>query len=292
MNVISQSEFLAVKDIDDVSPDLLFAMATGSISIAGRLFDRTVVEGFLMSPDHGLEHSRRVWAKCQELIDGCPLLWRLITQPGHYQYAQRERLCRQILLWASVFHDMSRFAGAGHFEHEKLSADLAVSVLSGIVDPIFINQVIVSHDYINPFINGCLPPGSSLAPLAELFRLADKICDSPSEMVDRYVLANRAHGNKLFDKSLTDEDRLDFPGCKKKRDSVTWMLVIFALQPNDFMYAETRTCYRRWHDRKIQARTKIKEILAREEMLCGHRIPEGFFDQLLDKMLTIILEKR
>lgn len=216
-----------------------------------------IVEDYMTNADHGYFHSEAVWRRCQQLIADSPALWRLIEA-----YTDGSQV-KQALLFASLFHDISRFWRHDFKEHEAESASFASQVFEsrgGIYD------IIIHHDWFSVITDG-ERPFSAMQPAAELFRLADKTSITPvAEVMRYYVTGKRILPCKpVFDPTIADEVRFDFSRTELPTDELTWFLRIFALQATDFIYGDTRDAYEVWSKGKIDALNRIADLCLRDE---------------------------
>ena len=240
----------------------------------------------MASQDHGLPHSQKVWARAQEIIKVCPNLWaeakkeieHLCWESGLASgVINEEESALEILLWASVFHDLSRFLGADFEEHEAASAKLTLNfnLVPTCLEHLLFNAI-SHHDYLGLAIEGFLIPEAARSSLSEIFRLADKTSLSPAEELERYYQAGLRYQTPFFNPEITDAERLDFPHNAAKRDMLAWFLMLFFIQPRDFFFSETAEAYRHWFLDKNEAMNRLAAIARQEKDIFGRPIdPEN-----------------
>ncbi|HNP74938.1 MAG TPA: hypothetical protein PKL09_01090 [bacterium] len=251
------------QEIGEITPDLLSVvleltrlnLPTGSVQ---------AVEDFFANQDHGFAHSVKVWRRCQTLINHCPNLCASFLWGRRWIFNQAEKYLRDLLLWSSIFHDFSRFCGCHFSNHQTYGADLAVAacrVMGKEMIQSEIRAVLYQHDYFGQVVNGDLPLDTQAYPLAELFRLADKTSVSPVEEVERYWQTSKRYQSVFFDPNIPDATRFNLAVNEKERaDCLTWLLLIFALQSTDFLFAETADAYAYWARGKREALDSIGRL--------------------------------
>ncbi len=227
---------------------------------------RTVIERYLNSGHHGFQHTQAVYARIIQVIKNCPNVWRLA------QKDLSEKDCFRLLFQAAVFHDFSRFfKGVSYQNHERKSAELVEDIFR---DESFefqraLKQIIIRHDYFCPLVDGEPLPVELMAPLPEIFRLADKTSLLPEKEIERYYLTGREFGAVFLDPGLTDGVRFNFQDNLKRRDQITWFLMLFALEPENFCYQEISFCYFQWSRGKLGAVAKIRKLAQQEQDING-----------------------
>lgn len=238
---------------------------------------RAAVHEFWRNTDHGLEHSRQVFDRALLIIRSCPNLLRHCNMHG---ISLNDTV--DLLKWAAILHDFTRFAGYPTLaQHQRAGSNLAYYCFK---DEIFdhlgtaLFNMLVHHDYICEFVNGeQLPKAFIDCPLAEIFRLADKTSLPPAKELIRYhktgtrVNAARPPNEtavSFFDPNLTFEQRFNHFDNHAGWDFLNYFLLLFAIQPSDWFYGETRDLYREWQEKtgggKSTACAKILELAAAE----------------------------
>jgi len=279
---LSQRKQTTILDINDVS-ELTPKMLKSCLQKAGERLRfhnvllnsesrKEIVGDFFANFDHGLSHSQAVWNRCQEIISQSSLLWKVAVEQAN-RVGRDGNQARQALLLASIFHDLGRFLGFSFSTHEIIGAKLAAAINpddTGFANVLY--NLIIHHDYVCPIINGYDFPFEAVSPLAEIFRLADKTSNSPSEEIRRYYEVGRrlAPDKPLFKPDIPAEVRFDFTNSSPAgKDMLTWFLLLFALQSTDFLYGDTRDAYAYWARGKKEALEVIGDLCRQEEYLDG-----------------------
>jgi len=227
----------------------------------------SAVREFMISVDHGIEHSRQVLERAAEILSQCPNLLR------HSSLADiRPRDIKALLTWAALLHDFTRFLGYNLKGHQLASAQLALAcfISSKQESATELYAMIRRHDYLSPIIDGeNLPELFLNHPLAEVFRLVDKTSLPPVKEIERYYLAGKNWGNVFFKPELTYEERFDYSRGTKHWDQINHFLNLFAIQASDWAYDETRRLYRQWEMKDGGRLLAVKKIfqLAEQEGL-------------------------
>lgn len=250
-----------IKDVSELTRPILRkclqeAKISGAKKIADCYFDNL---------DHGHSHSQAVWDRCQAIIKESPNLWPMAKM--QIKLSDGDQEAKQVLMLAAIFHDMGRFLGASFEDHEQVGANLSIKITVGtcLADPLY--YAIVNHDYICPLVDGDDRPRSTMFPLSEIFRLADKTSISPSAEIQRYHLTGRrlAPDMPLYDPTVSDEIRFQLSKNIVKSDELTWFLIIFALQSTDFIYGDIRDAYAYWARGKFKALEMVGDLCLVEE---------------------------
>ncbi len=235
--------------------------------------EKAAIDRFFNDHTHGVLHSNYVFERCLDLMAACPNLCKSLLQEGTGDGRVDRVTTEDLILLSfvgSLFHDFGRSCDRHFSDHERFGANLArVILLSQGKHPWkseMVEFMLVQHDYMG-FV-ACVDQGimaiSRQYPLAELFRLADKTSFPPAAEVERYWQTARQYNMPLFDRTIPDEVRFDLVrNTDKRTDSLTWMLLLFAQQPSDFLFRETAAAFDRWHDKKVLL-AKISEIAAVE----------------------------
>lgn len=238
---------------------------------------RAAVHEFWRNGDHGLEHSRQVLDRALLIKRSCPNLLRHCNTHGI-----NPNDAADLLKWAAILHDFTRFAGYPTLaQHQRAGSNLAYycfkdEIFSHLATALF--HMLAHHDYFCEFVNGEHLPRTFIdCPLAEIFRLADKTSCAPAEEITRYhKTGTRVNAAKplnesavpFFDQNLTFEQRFDHFGNHADWDFLNYFLLLFAIQPQDWFYGETRDLYREWQDKtgggKSMTCAKILELAAAE----------------------------
>lgn len=221
------------------------------------------VEKHFANADHGQAHGRNVALRA---------LYYLAKSPNmsdcHDRHFGGGALQNNIVTAASIFHDFGRSMGFSTADHEEPSAWIAFHAYDGL--PVIVREQIFNcirrHDYFCPIVDGTPMPDVFDNPLAEIVRLADKTSVAPDLEVRRWWDCGKEYGTNFFDRSISDDVRFDLQHNYPKRDQLTYLLMIFALQPRDFLYAEAAEHYRCWAKRKDDAVREIFLIL--RELSC------------------------
>lgn len=238
---------------------------------------KKAVSDYFADYEHGVKHSQGVWSRCRQIIANAPNVWRLALS----KLPEADNW--EILFWSSVMHDFSRFLEIDFAYHEKTSADLSSQIFAGRGREFagILWRVIAWHDYFCPLANGRPLPVEIMHPLAEIFRLADKTSVSPEQEVMRYYETGKKTGTPFFNPDLPDSARYDFVHNQKQRDQLTWLLLIFTMQPTDFIYKETSWLYQRWLRGKATAMAKVRELAAKEKDINGQPIDQEKVTQII-----------
>lgn len=278
---------MAETPIREICPELLsgrllFALdnwLTGEIPATRveqfRLRTPEAVDEYFANGDHGYWHSCAVYERTQEIMAGSPQMVRLMIKQESLSAEQ----IGWVMVWASMFHDLMRFFGYGTPDHEAPAAELARSAFwkdAAIGDALV--KAVIFHDYLSPIIDGKEAPLVLLeSPLADIFRLADKTSVSPEEEINRWWLCGQRYQTKFFDEELTDPIRFNLPENHNQRDQVTFFLMLFALQAQDFYSGEARQFYQEWSDGKIMAYRRILSIARSLPIRVSERKIAGVF---------------
>lgn len=265
---MSHPRRMTIFDIDDVSeltrPILRKCLQEAKISGAKKIADC-----YFSNLDHGHSHSQAVWDRCQAIIEKSPSLWPMAKM--QIKISDGETEARQVLMLASIFHDMGRFLDVSFEDHEQVGANLAAHITTGtcLHDPLY--YAIVNHDYVCQLTDDYPVPRPTMFPLSEIFRLADKTSISPRDEIKRYHLTGKrlAPNMPLYDPSISDEIRFHLSRGVVKMDELTWFLIIFALQSTDFIYGDTRDSYANWARGKSEALEMIGDLCLEEEYING-----------------------
>jgi hypothetical protein len=230
------------------------------------------VEDFFKNKDHGFPHSVLVRERCCQLWSSCHNIRQcfLETQSEQWHKANNsDQLVNALFSIEALCHDYGRFCGCHFSGHEHFGAVLATLVcgMMGLYqEGGQVWAALEFHDYMGRIASGEHSSLFTIAsfPLAELFRLADKTSVTPAEEVERYWQTARRYKMPLFDPTITDEVRFDLArNANQRTDSLTWMLLLFAQQPSDFLFRETAAAFDRWRDKKALL-DKMMEIAAIE----------------------------
>lgn len=221
-----------------------------------------VVSTLMTNADHGIRHSQAVYERACEIICRCPKL----QLACYHQEELDEEMLEEAAYWSALLHDIGYFFGLKFREHEKFGAKLAGIILyrnTHIASAVF--ESIFSHDYFSPVIDGDIFPDIFiLSPAAEIFRLADKTSLSPEKEIERYYDCGKGYEGVFFNAEISDDERFDFSGNYVFPDRISAFIFLFALQPEDFFFGETRDLYRQWAKGKNEAMLKIIELAAAE----------------------------
>lgn len=218
--------------------------------------NKQTIRDFFTCKDHGFAHSLAVWKRCLAIIEASPNLWHLASNGKNALLS---------LMWACVFHDFSRFIENVDFQlHEAISAALVQDIIPNYPGISLMRRFIAYHDYFCPLIDGRPMPTEIMIPIGEIFRLADKTSNSPAEEIQRYYETGKRHGTPFFNYALPEKIRFDFVKNHAHRDMLTWFLILFAIQPSDFLYRETSQCYAIWAEGKREAFFKIGDLCRQE----------------------------
>lgn len=230
----------------------------------------TAVSEFYANEDHGYAHSLAVYNRLKEIARQSPKMMRLAIGPHRYINEPDERVFAQrierVFTWAAMLHDLMRFFGFGTPDHEIPAAKLARAAFDQEFElPDWLAKALIRHDYFCPIADGEELPMLFLeSSLAEIFRLADKTSLSPADEVDRWRKCGQRYGTKFYDPSLLDDVRFDLSHNYEQRDQLTYLFMLFAVQPSDFYAQEAAEIYRQWALGKAEALRRIMAI-AREE---------------------------
>ena len=250
----------------------------------------SIINEYWWSWHHGLDHSLRVISRLHELAEQSPKImafyWNNLPAKTD---KQKEQKIAGLLHWAAILHDLGRFFGFSLEDHQQFGAILARSCFDTDLDLEVglmaqrLYNLIACHDYLTPQISGYgLPQVFYDEPLAELFRLADKTLLTPAEEMKRYYETGKWLKTPFYKPELTDDARFDFSTEEKDRDALCYAMILFAIQPQDFLYQETATAYAEWAKGKYYAfreliRQAREENLSAEDILKIHGIMERFF---------------
>lgn len=258
-------QLLELDDVEQLTKDLLISTLTANKEFLKEHGVEEIIRLtalYFENSDHGFEHSKQVWQRCQEIIKRSVDLWRLAQNTVSPNYKLD---CRKVLMWAAVFHDFSRFYKVSPRQHEAESAKLAFQIFNGSPLAKILNDAICRHDYFCELIDGEPLPFILMNPLAEIFRLADKTSISPQEEIARYYQTGKQYGTPFLKPKLTYEVRFNLTHNQNERDMITWFLLIFALQASDFVFRETAAIYNEWAKGKPNALDKIIELAKQEQ---------------------------
>jgi len=229
-----------------------------------RLIEK-VLEEYLDNSDHGWIHCQQVFGQCCKIMLASPLL---VRQAKKNDCLNRFKL-EKVLAWSSAIHDLMRFFGGDFRNHQAQAAALAEKMFpeDSFLAPAIANCV-RRHDYICLAVDGdVLPQSICDSPAAEIFRLADKISLTPDLEIRRYYETSKRHQTRFFDPDLPDELRFNLRRSHESWDQICYFLILFALQPDDFFFGETRDIYRGWSAGKKLAVQAIRAIALNEEKL-------------------------
>lgn len=270
--------------IADITPELLIGRLLYAFEkwISGEIpvekvkefpgLTEDAVSEFFANADHGYAHSCAVYKRAREIVAQSPNIIRLVKE----RECLPEKEIDQILTWASMLHDLMRFFGYGSADHEAPAAEVARSAFwnDGATIEYQLLNAIVYHDYFCPISDEEeLPLLFMKSPLAEIFRLADKISLSPAEEIERWYQYGLRLGQKFFKPDLPDKTRFDFLHNSEQRDQLSVLLVFFALQPSDFYAREAAEIYRQWARGKTEALCRLMTI-CREEGVSERSVME------------------
>lgn len=265
--VMAKYSLVNCEDIKEVTPDLLKTIL-GQLRFNSPISPVQGIKEFFANQDHGFSHSTKVWRRCQTLVEQCPNLCKCFMASRRWLPNDAEEYLYDLLLWSSIFHDFCRFCGCDFSDHQVCGADLAVAACRIMGKEIIqseIRAVLYRHDYLGQIVDGDLPLDTQIYPIAELFRLADKTSVSPIEEVERYWQTAKRYKTMFFDPTIPDEVRFNLAANEKERtDSLTWILLIFALQSTDFLFAETADAYAYWARGKRDIFDKLRRLAAIE----------------------------
>jgi len=249
-------------------------LLTGAITLEKaaqfQAYRETAVGEFYANEDNGYAHSLAVYNRLKEIAKQSPKMMQLVIGPHRYVNEPDERVFLQrverVFTWAAMLHDLMRFFGFGTPDHEIPAVKLARAAFGQEVElPDWLANAMIRHDYFCPIADGEEVPMLFLeSSLAEMFRLADKTSLPPADEVDRWRKYGRRYGTKFYNRDLPDDVRFDLPHNYEQRDQVTYLLMLFAVQPSDFYAHEAAEIYRRWALGKAEALRRIMAI-AREE---------------------------
>ncbi len=227
---------------------------------------------FYANDDLGYAHSCAVYNRLKEIAEQSPRMIRLMTDQE--KLSDRQAGC--LFTWAAMFHDLMRFFGFGTPDHEVPAAKLARAAFSGELDLCdSLAKAVICHEYLCPIADGKeLPILFQKSPLAEMFRLADKTSLSPADEVDRWWKRGKRYGTKFYDLYLPDSIRFNLPHNYELRDQLTYLLMLFAVQPSDFYAHEAAEIYRQWALGKAEALCRVT-VIAREEKISERAVMEA-----------------
>lgn len=115
----------------------------------------------------------------------------------------------------------------------------------------------------------------------QIARVADKISVDPSSEVRRYWDYWKRIWGKLYDPTISIEERLNFSFDKKKTsktDQLTYFLALLWMTPESISDPLLRKYYKKWSEEKLKAEKEIYKIF--EE--------EGFSIEVITIVKTII----
>jgi len=188
----------------------------------------TGIREFMSNKDHGFLHSQAVLKRCHEITAHCPELKRELVAID-----LDDTIIEKFFTWGSILHDIARFLGyPGVDAHQKAGANLALASFQNEFEddfiPITLSEIILRHDYFCRIIdNKPLPELFKYNPLAEIFRLADKISNTPEDELFRYYLTGQRL-NVAFFKPMPFKQRIDFVNNYHERDMITHFLILFS----------------------------------------------------------------
>lgn len=253
------------------------------------------VRAFFESEDHGLAHSKKVFARAMEICQA-PECSDMVNLLKKISEATDEDI-RRLLSWASILHDIGRLINGSSFgNHEQFGAYFAKACFPEISDfhrnSLF--AMIANHDYI--IVSPKAPiPKIVLAHLknilTDIFRLADKTSLSATEEINRYFKAGQRiwkeeFNKNLFNPAITLKERLAWmENCDQSDHWDQWQFnsIFFMIDDHSWMYQPSRLLYRRWADDttngKAAARKNMFQFLA--EAGIDPTLPEQALDSLL-----------
>lgn len=265
-----------VANVQDLTPEILLSTLSTDSEFGDRAAE--ITKAYFSSSDHGFDHAITVAIRWERIIILAPTVWQLAKMQ-----AEEEEKARKILVLASIFHDMARFCGAHFYTHEREGADLVKRIFVGSDLEKTLYEIIVHHDYFCSVVNGCPMPTESYSPLAEIFRLADKTSLSPADEIRRYHQTGQRTipDMPVYDPGISDINRFGVFYSDKispamsvfnlsssetdRKDGLSWFLILFALQPKNFVYTEISRVYSQWAKGKKNAVDVIKELCQSKE---------------------------
>ena len=237
---------------DGTKPKLLAAFGTEQKRME-------IVKEYFSNTFCGHAHCQAVSDRALEILSLAPGIVELNHDEFHLSLVEQQ----QLLSWGAILHDIAKFAGhkknQNHEEPGSLVAEFGFRQLRPELSG-GLMRMIQHHDFFCSKVDGHpMPPDLRSYPLAENLRLADRTSVPPDMEVLRWWHYGRHFKTVLFDKNLEDSVRFGFR--KEARvDQLTFFMMIFALQPEDFFYGENRKIFSDWARGKSQALSQIVQI--------------------------------
>ena len=264
---------LKVEDIKPKQLTMVLAEASANLAANGKFEDlqRTIateqkrhgiVTRYFSHTHYGYNHGLAVSKRALKSLFYSPGIKEACQDVYHFTDAQMQSL----LTWASIFHDMGKFAGHPR-HHEQPGSNIVSFAFQQMGKDLSkaLQQMVEHHDFFCAMVDGCpMPPILRTFPLAEVLRLADRTSITPEEEINRWWLYGRKAGTPLLDLSLKDEVRFTFDRKKARVDQVTFFLMLFAIQRRDFFFEENGESFAQWAEGRGLAWARIEEIFAEE----------------------------